>query len=1117
VAAIVLFDGYREGLFVVASAWLESAVSAFGSECKRKLAGPGGREAAIRTPLETLLKAVGDHLGVSAQFHDEVRDASRRVRPDYGVAVGGAITGYVEVKAPGKPIDPATFAGHDREQWQRQKDLPNLLYTNGTQWRLFRDGQPLGAPVWFTGGTLESAGAALAAPAEFERLVADFLRWKPSPITSVGALVRAVAPLTRLLRGEVVDQLDAERRALAQGAEPDDQPFTGLAADWRMLLFPEATDAEFADGYAQAVAFALLLARTEGIDLAGASLHSVGQTLSDSHTLMGRALQLLTDDVTADFKVTLDLMVRVIGAVEWSRIHKGDRDAYLHLYEDFLEHYDNDLRKRSGTYYTPSEVVEQMVRLTEEALVSRLGKAAGFADEEVVTVDPAMGTGTFLLGVLERVASRAAESDGPGAVPGVLAATAGRLNGFEIQMGPFAVAELRIADFLSRSGANGPGARLYVTNTLDDPYIADTQLTRGLLPIARSRRKANEIKKKALVTVVIGNPPYKELAVGEGGWVESGSQAGGPGSRPILEDFFDPAANRFKAKLKNRYVYFWRWATWKVWESTAALPGGDAGVVCFISTAGYLTGPGFTGMRRYLREQASEGWIIDLTPEGQTPGVSTRIFPGVRQPLAIGLFVRRPGKDTGRPAAIRYRSVGGSRDAKFRALGQVSLDDAAWRLARDGWTEPFTAGPEAGWDNHPALADLLPWYSPGVFPTRRWVVAPSPAILRQRWVKVVCESDPTLKAKLFKEGRDANLLTGRAPLPGKDTHQATTAPFGKETSLDVAPVPMGYRAFDRQWIIPDPRVIDMPRRDLWEARATPGQVFAVEQHSHAINSGPGVVFSALIPDFDHFNNRGGRVFPFRHPDGAPNLAPGLLAALGAALGVPIQADDVIAYIAAVTAHPAYAEAFAGELATPGIRVPLTSDPALWGEAVGIGREVLWLHTFGGAFDGPGRPKGSVRLPPADPRRPRYTKSIGAMPEAMAYDPATQTLRLGDGEFAPVPPEVWAYAVGGKNVLASWFNYRKANPGGKKTSPLDFLHVDAWDPSWSHELIDLLTALTRLVALEPSQAELLRQVLAGPLLASVSLAASGVRWPVARADRKPRRGLGAGATAGDTLL
>ena len=97
-------------------------------------------------------------------------------------------------------------------------------------------------------------------------------------------------------------------------------------------------------------------------------------------------------------------------------------------------------------------------------------------------------------------------------------------------------------------------------------------------------------------------------------------------------------------------------------------------------------------------------------------------------------------------------------------------------------------------------------------------------------------------------------------------------------------------------------------------------------------------------------------------------------------------------------------------------------------------------------------------------------------------------------------------VGGKNVLKSWFNYRKAVPGGKKTSPLDYVHVDMWPGEWTTELIDLLTVLTRLVALETEQAQLLDDVLGGDILTSDALAAEGVRWPTRPSDRKPRYGL-----------
>jgi Type ISP C-terminal specificity domain/N-6 DNA Methylase len=1100
-------------------AWVSEAVAEFGSACKAKLSGPGDREAAIRTPLEELLAHFGEQLHVKAVFHDEVRDPERRVRPDYGVSIDGAIAGYVEVKAPGRGVGPSGFKGHDLKQWERQRDLPNLLYTNGTEWRLFRDGEPVGDAVLFAGGSLAKAGSKLTAPVGLEEMLTDFLRWKPAPIGSVTTLVKAIAPLTRLLRGEVLEQLAFERRAIKEGASEYDQPFLGLAADWRRLLFPTADDDVFADGYAQTVTFALLLARSDGIDLDGTSLHTVGDELGDHHSLMGRALQLLTDYVAKDFKVTLDLLVRVIGAVEWPEVRKGKRDTYLHLYEHFLEEYDPDLRQQSGSYYTPIEVVEQMVRLTDEVLVSRLGRQ-GFGDERVFTVDPAMGTGTFLQAVIDRAADRIAEQHGAGMVRGLVTDLAKRLVGFEIQTGPYAVAELRTTDILRKTGATPPpgGMRLYVTDTLDDPNAPIEQLGAGLGAISDSRRQASIVKRDEPVTVVIGNPPYRERAEGEGGWVEMGSEGAQKGKKKgahaVLDDFRAEGNGLAEYVLKNLYVYFWRWATWKVFD---ALSDDRAGVVCFITTSGYIGGPGFKGMREYLRRTCSEGWVIDVSPEGIRPSVPTRIFPGVQRPLAIGIFVRSSAADLETPAVIHHVSLNGRRADKYKALAELGIDKGDWHDARFEWQSPFTAAADSDWDQYPALQDLFPWAVAGVKPNRTWIYAPTREVLEQRWIRLVSESETEEKRRLFRESRDATLSKAKKPLPGPDTHHFT-GPFSGESGSPPPPIRIGYRSFDRQWILPDNRLMHGPSPDLWAARI-PDQVFLVEQHAHAISDGPGVIFSSLITDMDHFNNRGGRNRPMLHPDGSANLAPGLVDAIEDLHGCPCEANEIVAYVAGVVAHPAFTQRFADELTTPGIRVPITADSELWEEAVELGRQVTWLHTYGEAFAGDveDRPAGDIRFPKGDPRQPLSLKPVTGMPEEMHYDADTQTLKLGAGEWGPVRPEVVDYDVGRRNVLKSWFNYRKRNPTGRRTSPLDDIHVEEWPTEWTIELIDLLTVLTRLVELEPAQAKLLEKILTGPVATRDELAKRGVKWPTTRKERAPRRGgMGAGGAQQPTL-
>ncbi|MEU9631582.1 type ISP restriction/modification enzyme [Streptomyces luteogriseus] len=803
--------------------------------------------------------------------------------------------------------------------------------------------------------------------------------------------------------------------------------------------------------------------------------------------------------------------------MDWRRIRGGNKDTWLHLYEKFLDKYDPELRKRSGSYYTPIEVVEEMVRLTDDILVTRLGKKRGFADPSVFTVDPAMGTGTYLHAVLERIADNAAAHDGEGAVAGAVTRAAERIAGFELQMGPYTVAELRAAEALTHYKAQPPkgGLKLFVTDTLDDPYAEETQLRAALQLIAISRRKANQIKARQDVTVVIGNPPYGELAVGAGGWVEDG---GKEGSKAILDDWVTPGMARFKAKLKNLYVFFWRWATWKVWESAPSADDEGLGVIAFITLSGYLTSPAFEGMRAYLRRYASEGWIIDCTPERQPfPEVGTRIFTGVRQPIAIGIFVKSTA-DNNTPARIRHRTITGRRADKFADLAAIQLDDDGWRDCRSDWTASFTPANSTQWDDFPAIDAVMPWFAPGVFPTRTWVYGPAESVLRDRWSTLIGEGDRQRKAKLFKEGSSADISMSKSPLPGGDTCQDTTTPIARESNTRPTLVRMGYRAFDRQWLIADSRVMERPRRDLWAARV-PGQVFVVEQHRRTIQSGPGLVFSALIPDFDYFKgSEGGRTLPFLHPDGTPNMAPGLATALTQLLGTQVTAEDVLAYTAGVTSHPAFTNTFADELTTPGIRLPITADPQVWIKAVELGRQVVWLHTYGQCFTGEGRPEGDIRLPAGSPDRLLNHTPVTAMPETMAYDEDRQVIRVGDGEFGPVSRRVWEYTIGGRTVVKSWFDYRKKEPAGRRSTPLDDINATTWDPDWTGELLDLLSALTRLVNLEPQQSEVLVDILANDIFTTVDLAKAGVQWPTATAHRRPRFSLNSTpASGGDTLI
>jgi predicted helicase len=204
----------------------------------------------------------------------------------------------------------------------------------------------------------------------------------------------------------------------------------------------------------------------------------------------------------------------VLDAVNWHSISKGNTDAWLYFYEDFLAVYDNALRKLTGSYYTPPEVVEPMIRLVDDVLRRHFRRSTGLASGDVTVADPAVGTGTFILGLLRRIAATVEADQGAGAVPQAVESAIDRLIAFEMQLGPFAVAQLRVyAELIELIGKPPRSApRMFVTDTLGDPFAEVETLGSWYGKISESRRKANEIKRTEPITVVIGNPPYKERA-----------------------------------------------------------------------------------------------------------------------------------------------------------------------------------------------------------------------------------------------------------------------------------------------------------------------------------------------------------------------------------------------------------------------------------------------------------------------------------------------------------------------------------------------------------------------------------------------------------------------------
>ena len=182
---------------------LRSAVATFGAAATAKLtnlAAAGQPEDQLRAPLEGLVADLAELCGLPRSAVAAVGEsavAEFKTRPDYAITLRGTLAGFIEIKAPGKGAAPRRFRDrHDKEQWEKLQSLPNLLYTDGNEFSLWRSGEPVGAVVRLD-GDVATSGADLDAPPGLLGLFEDFFRWEPIPPRDARQLYSAWPGLRR--------------------------------------------------------------------------------------------------------------------------------------------------------------------------------------------------------------------------------------------------------------------------------------------------------------------------------------------------------------------------------------------------------------------------------------------------------------------------------------------------------------------------------------------------------------------------------------------------------------------------------------------------------------------------------------------------------------------------------------------------------------------------------------------------------------------------------------------------------------------------------------------------------------------------------------------------------
>jgi hypothetical protein len=388
----------------------------------------------------------------------------------------------------------------------------------------------------------------------------------------------------------------------------------------------------------------------------------------------------------------------------------------------------------------------------------------------------------------------------------------------------------------------------------------------------------------------------------------------------------------------------------------------------------------------------------------------------------------------------------------------------------------------ADWGELPALFDLFPWQQPGCLASRTWPIAPSRAVLEERWAAFVAIADLDARADAFHTAKTGRNIFTRVPgmarladLDGRAAHEPI--------------VRYGFRSFDRQWIFEDPRLLKTEAPTLWAARSNQ-QIFMSTLSTAVLGSGPAASLSTAIPDYHNFRGSyGGKdVIPlYRDAAGTPNADPRLLATLGEILNLDshLPIEDLFAYCYFVLSGTDYTARFAEELRTPGPRIPVTASRSLFEDAVEMGRLLIWIHSFGDRFNG-GRGESCRVLPSV---RAGSALTLPEQPNSVRFDGQAGALKIGDGTLHGVTGEVWNFEISGFQVVKKWLSYRTARGAGRaagSSSPLDQIRPVEWDEEWTNELVELVSALQRTVDLRPDGIKLFDAICEGPLVKAEDL-------------------------------
>ena len=965
-------------------------------------------ELSLYPHLQAFLEEVSlDHFGRDTiTFTQEPRQRDQIGRPDF-IAIDGLLPiGYIEAERYGRDLDNLT--GHAEAQNARFiKNLDNFILTNFVEFRLYTD------------GTLRATASVDDSTENLETLLERFLNTGHVQITSPETLARYLARRTRELQTQIATTLSNE-----------DSEIYRMFSAFKETLISTLTPDDFADMYAQTLAYGLFAARCTLPNATNFSRHTAAEALPRSNpfliqlfyhvaspTLETNITYILDDIATLLRNVPTEMLRTAFAA----KTHL--EDPVIHFYETFLAEYDPQRRVDRGVYYTPPQVISYIVRSVDSLLKTDLNRPDGLADDNTLILDPATGTGGFLLTVLDHIKEYVTETYGTGEwTQYINAQLVKRIFGFELLVAPYTIAHLKLSLFLQAQGWQADERlSIYLTNTLEQPDEMQPSIPFAGF-ISDEANAALSVKRDEPLLVILGNPPYKRHSANP-------SRIGGNLTfiGELIEDYRqvdgEPLGERNSKTLQADYVKFTRWAQDRIDKN-------GEGVAGYIVNNSFLDGPMFRGMRKSLLDSFNTIYLLNLHGSNRrTEAVPTaqsdeNVFD-ISQGVCILLCVKECNNPA--PAKVYYADLWGSREDKYNTLSETNVQSTEWcelqptssyHLFVPQATD-YSAEYESGWK----ITSIFHVGSVGIATGRdRFTIHRTAADIRETVTDFVSLSvdEARERYRLPRDTRDWRVHFAQTDIrnhPDSEQHIK----------------PILYRPFDTRWTYYTGRSRGFhctPRDAVMSHLLTENLALSVcrvvkspvWQHALITNQ---------ITDKSYISNRTSEstyIFPlYLYPnpeelglatERSLNFKPTFLTALSEALELPqtapfnlpegISPEEILAYIYAILYSPTYRQRYYDFLKYDFPRIPLPQDIEHFRTLAMLGQHLIDWHLLK-----------DVQIP----ARHRFEGEGDGVIEKARYLDGRVWINSTQ-YFTDVPEEVWEYEIGAYQVCEKWLKDRR---------------------------------------------------------------------------------------------